>query len=150
MTSRRGAKPDPRQGGLFGETTDPAPQAFSAADAQLRRALSNAIKKSGKSREQIAAEMEEVGGSDPDVPVSRAMLDAWTAPSRGSWRFPAIYLAAFIHVTGADNLLEQIVAQRGHMVLRAEDIEHVVLGRMINERDRLNESIRSLRKRGRE
>jgi hypothetical protein len=141
-------KADPRQRGLF-DDGEAVPIPFAAADAQLRRALSEAIKRCGKTRERIAAEMEALGGSDADYPVSRAMLDAWTAPSRSNWRFPAIYLAAFIHVTGADNLLEQIVEQHGHMVLRAEDVEHVVLGRMINERDRLNESIRSLRKRGR-
>lgn len=139
---RREAQPDPRQGGLFDCRACAGPPAARATgslqfDAAWREALSHAIAESGLTREQIAAEMERLVGNDPEYPISKAMLDAWTAPSRGAWRFPVIYLPAFVAVTGAHCLLEMICRRCDRVAVTDEEARHIELGRVKREIKRL-------------
>jgi len=50
---------------------------------QFRHVLSDEIKKSPKSRHEIAARMSELLGHE----VTKHQLDSWTAESRDGWRF---------------------------------------------------------------
>ncbi|MBI3452365.1 MAG: hypothetical protein HY057_05940 [Rhodospirillales bacterium] len=146
--TRRGAR-DPRQRAMF--DADDARHVERGAfdfDLELRGALSDAIAGSGKRRDQIAAEMERLLGGDPDYPVSRALIDAWTAPSRTGHRFPALYLPVFIEVTGAGWLLDRLARKCGRIVIAGEQARHVERGEVEAEIERLQARRRQLRKSG--
>lgn len=148
--TRRPTSDDPRQASLFGEPADLI-LTFAEEDQAWRRSMTRAIQRSGKSREQIAAEMEAAGGSDPDYPISKATLDAFTASSKTAWKFPVIYLRAFVKATGADWLLDGICSGSGRMLVHEEDVLPVVIGAIDADIDRLQEikkqKIRQLRRR---
>lgn len=117
-----------------------------ACDGEWRAALTKAIGDCGKGRAQIAAEMEELVGSDPDYPISRALLDAWTAPSRTGHRFPVIYLPALIHATGAVWLLDLIARKCGRTVVTGEQAIAAELGMLEAEEAHIRERRRQLRR----
>jgi len=127
----RRCESDPRQGALFSPNAAREPAKGSLNfDRELRAAMAEAVKQSGKPREVIAEEMEELLGSDPDYPISKALLDAWTAPSRSDWRFPVIYLPAFISVTGADWLLDRLAERCGRIAIGDEEARDMEIGRL--------------------
>lgn len=137
---------DYRQHNLFEVAAPPADGSLNF-DAELRALLSEAIASSGKSREEIAARMERLLGSDPNYPVSRATLDAWTAPSRTDWRFPLLYLPAFIIATGAHELLEAIARRCGRLVVTDEERDDIELGRVTKQLHQLQARARELKTR---
>lgn len=141
MTRRPG---DSRQHNLFAAT--PAAAGSLNFDMELRAALSEAIAESQKTREEIAAEMERLLGSDPNYPVSRATLDAWTAPSRTDWRFPLLYLPAFVAATGAHDLLDTIARKCGRMVVTRADAAVAEIGQVDAAMERLKRRRRLLLK----
>ncbi len=70
-------------------------------DTMLRRILSEAIKHSGKKREQIADEMTaELPGFRVTVP----MLNDFTSLRKSAARFPATFVKAFCKVVGSNAL----------------------------------------------
>jgi hypothetical protein len=70
-------------------------------DAMLRRILSDAIKRSGKKRQQIAEEMTaELPGSRVTMP----MLNDFTSLRKSAARFPAAFVKAFCNVVGSNAL----------------------------------------------
>ncbi|MGD9539052.1 MAG: hypothetical protein AB7P52_17605 [Alphaproteobacteria bacterium] len=140
--SRRGARKDPRQGSLFEPETSGATGSLQF-DAALRATLSDSVSASGKSREAIAAEMERLLGSDPDYTVSRATLDAWTAPSRQQWRMPALYLPAWTREAGPA-VLELIARRSGFLLVPMHQQEVISLADAYARRDQANEEIRRL------
>lgn len=150
---RRETTPDPRQASLFGAActscarrADCRPTGSLQFDTEWREALSRAIAESGFGREQIAAEMERLVGNDPEYPVSKALLDSWTAQSRHGWRFPLIYLPAFVAVTGAHWLLDLIAERCERVVVTSEEARHIELGRVKREMQRLRRRERELLK----
>lgn len=141
----RGPSTDPRQGALFDAGDAAAPQSGSLNfDTELRAALTAAIAGSGKDRAEVAADMEQLLGSDPDYPVSKALLDAWTAPSRTGHRFPAAYLVAFITATGAHWLLDRIARKCGRLVVSGEHAAAAELGMITAEEQRLKQRKKEL------
>ncbi|OGU18145.1 MAG: hypothetical protein A2076_06020 [Geobacteraceae bacterium GWC2_53_11] len=54
---------------------------------EIRHLLSAALKETTKSRYEVCARMSELTGHE----ISISMLNAWTAESRESWRFPLEY-----------------------------------------------------------
>jgi len=60
-------------------------------DRQFRESISESLKRCSLSRYQVAARMSELVGYE----ITKSMLDSWTAESKESHRFPAIYLPAF-------------------------------------------------------
>lgn len=92
--------------------------------------MARAIRESGKSREQIAAEMEDLLGSDPDYPISKALLDAWTAPSRTDYRFTLIYLPEFITATGADWLFDLLAQRCGRIAVTEVEAQLLEVSRL--------------------
>lgn len=143
MTRKR---PDPRQI-LMALDGSRAPAGSLNWDAELRAALSEAISLSGLSRAEVAAAMEQALGHDPHYPISVSTLDAWTAPSRTDWRFPLLYLPAFIEATGATWLLARVAAKSGHQVVTGEAAIGAELGAVLAQQDELRSRERDLRKR---
>jgi hypothetical protein len=142
MTRKR---PDPRQI-LMALDGSRAPAGSLNWDAELRAALSEAISLSGLSRAEIAAAMEQALGHDPHYPIGVSTIDAWTAPSRTDWRFPLLYLPAFIEATGATWLLTRVAAKSGHRVVTGKDALGAELGAVLAQQDDLKERARNLRK----
>lgn len=142
-------KRDPRQAILALDETERtcSPRGSLNFDAELRAALAEAIKASGKSRSEIAAEMEDLLGSDPSYPISVSTLDAWTAPSRTDWRFPLLYLPAFIQATSAIWLLARLAEKCGHKVISGSDADHAELGSVVAQQEQLKKRERDLRRR---
>lgn len=148
--ARRSPASDPRQGALFAAIPATTPSKGSLNfDRELRAAMGDATAASGKSRKAIAEEMEELLGSDPDYPVSRALLDAWTAPSRTDWRFPLIYLPAFIQATGADWLLDRLAQRCGRVVISGEEARDIEIGQIKRRMTADQQRLRDLLKPGR-
>lgn len=74
------------------------PEAVRAATLRTSfiRAMRLAEEKSGKSREQIAAEMSEYLGED----VSKPVLDQYMSEAREDYTINIVRFLAFVHVTG--------------------------------------------------
>ena len=138
MPPRRVAS-DPRQTVLFGDEDGRLPDGSLQFDHEWRVSMTRAIQQAGKPREAIAAEMERLLGNDPDHPVSKATLDAMTAPSRTNWRFPVGYLPAFVRATGAIWLIDRLAGRCGRAVVTEQDARRITLGEIRAERIRLQE-----------
>ena len=127
---------DTRQPSLFGSASSTPARGSLLFDGEWRAALNQAIEESGFGRANIATHMEELLGNDPDYPVSVALLNAWTAPSKTDYRFPLIYLPAFIIATGATWLLDVLAGKCGRVTLTEDEQRAVEIGRLqIRQRD---------------
>ncbi len=81
--------------------------------AKLARAVSETLKESDLSREEIASKMSDWLEED----VSRNMLDAYASEAREEHTITYLRIIALIHVTG-DSRIMQIGADRfGHIVV---------------------------------
>lgn len=131
---------DRAHGGKCGGVVPPA--RIRDWDARWRSAIVHAMARSGKTREEIAAEM--TASLTLDRPISKAMIDAFAAPARRGWRFPVAYLPAFIAATGAHWLLHVLAIPCGRRVITLQDARILELGRVAAEIDRLKAREREL------
>ena len=94
-------------------------------DQALRRAINRLIRASRYDRDEIAGRMGQLAGR----PITSAMLNTWTAPSRTN-AFPARYLRALILAcdTDASGLLSILLADTGHVVIDAQTARQVRIG----------------------
>lgn len=149
-TGARSRPRDQRQRSLFDDAADNGagerlPTGRLNIDIEWRAALNDAIDESGLTRDVIAAEMTRLLGADPRYSISKANLDAWTAGSRTAWRFPVIYLPAFIEVTGASWLLDRLARMHGRHVVDDDTLRLAEIGRTECEIDRLQGRSRTIR-----
>ena len=107
---------------------------------ELRHALTRALKDSPLSRYQIAARMSELLG----VEVSKTMLDAFTAETRGKWRFPFEYAAAFDVACETNILLDLLARKQGCRVLPPREQLDAELGRIRRQQAELGERERAI------
>jgi|GEM_PF-1534570 hypothetical protein len=77
-------------------------------DSELRELLAALIKRCSKSRAQIAEQMSVHAGQ----PISKRMLDDWTAESKKAARFPAAFIEAFCEAVGNDDLQCFVMGER--------------------------------------
>lgn len=111
-------------------------------DAELRHALSDALKRTPASRYQVAAKMSELAGAS----ISKEMLDAWTAESKTPWRFPFQFAAAFEAACETTCLQELLARKRGSRVLVGEEALLAEMGRIQQAKDELAARERALRR----
>jgi len=104
-------------------------------DHQFRSAISEALKKSPKSRYHVAAEMSELVGVD----ITKTMLDSWTAERKEGHRFPAIFLPAFCKAAGSTEPLKLLAKSAGSFVLPGPEA-------LRSEINRIEEEIENLKK----
>ena len=109
--------------------------------AELRGVLSVALKKTPKTRYEVAARMSELTGQD----ITKATLDAWTAESKTMWRFPFEYAAAFEEATGTTCLQQLLARKRGCKVLVGEEALLAELGRVSQMREQLAREAKALK-----
>jgi len=102
-------------------------------DAQLRHALSDALKACKKDRYQVGADMSRLLGRE----VSKHMLDAYTAESREAYNFPLNYVAAFEVATESFALTQLLAEKRGCKLLVGEEALLAELGKIEREEQTL-------------
>jgi len=85
-------------------------------DERMRAALLEALRRSSRSRAQVADRMTELLGQR----ISEAQINAWTAPSHTKHRFPAAYLGAFCRATGSLEPLRILVEEAGSHIVGSD------------------------------
>jgi hypothetical protein len=129
---------------LFDIPCAPAPVGGSLDYAtELRCVLSDALKKTPRSRHEVAARMSELTGQD----ISKSMLDAWTAESKTPWRFPYEFAAAFEVACESTCLQELLGRKRGSRILVGEETLLTELGRIEKTKGELADRERALKER---
>lgn len=109
---------------------------------ELRHLLSEALKKTTKSRFEVASRMSELTGHD----ISKAMLDAWTAESREAWRFPFEFAAAFEVACDTYCLTEFQARKRGCKAYAGDAVRQAEIGRIESQIDELATKLKALKK----
>jgi hypothetical protein len=99
------------------------------AEREFRRLLADVMKRSGKSRAQIASEMSRVLNCPAERPVRKDFLDDCVRSRKQGRpvRFPAPWIPAICEVTGSDVLQRHLLSQQlldwlliGERVVHAE------------------------------
>ncbi len=131
----------PEQPLLF---TEHPPEAGSLNDGNMIRAIiTEAIRKSPKSREEIGEEISRLVGER----VSIRMLNSYTSEAAEQHRWPSQYTRAFCYVVEDWTLLRCIVERAGfHLITQAEG-ELLELGREYLKQKRASEQLQLLEKR---
>ncbi|ESP62837.1 putative cytosolic protein [Smithella sp. ME-1] len=121
---------------------------------RLRHAISDAIKKSGKDRIDICAEIYKLSGKE----VPKSTLDGWSAESRDlsndgldfngnkRWGISADVLAAFCCVTGDWEALFIIVEACNYKALKGKDVVRARIGLLKEEITKKNQELKGLEK----
>jgi hypothetical protein len=129
---------------LFDQNSSIKPLPGSLNDDSLVRGLvTDAIKRSGKSREQIADEMQSMLA----VPVKARMIASFTAESKELHRWPGAWDRAFCAATGDFRLLYSRVELAGYKVITQTEAELLDLGREFLREKRAAEHVALLEKR---
>ena len=98
----------------------------------IRVVLADSIRRSGKTREQIAEEMSYLVGRE----VTARMLYGFTADSKDDYRWPAELDRAFAVATGDDRILKCRVEAAGYKAISGNDIDLLELGRQYLKKKR--------------
>ena len=106
-------------------------------DAIVRGVVTESIKRSSKSREQIAEEMSRA----LSLSVTARMITAFTSESKEMHRWPAAWDRAFCAAVGDDTLLTVRIELAGMHVIDQEDTDVLELGRQYLIRKRADEEI---------
>ena len=131
-----------RQRGLFEVTEDTVPGSLNDCGI-IREVLADSIKKSGKSRAQIADIMSRLTGTG----VTERRLNAYTAESREDMRFPLELMRAFCIATGDFTLLHVIAGMAGLRVVTKTEFDVLQLGHEYLTHKRAAENMALLEKR---
>lgn len=126
------------------QQTNPPPPTQAGSyniDAQLREAISAALKTASVSRYGVAAAMSELLG----VEISKSQLDSWSAESKTLHRFPLAYASAFVQATGDATLLRIICRKVGGFYIQNADALRLELGRMTEQKAEIAKRERLLR-----
>lgn len=97
-----------------------------AGGMDVRGLLSDALKRSPRSRFEIAARMSELTGTE----ITKNQLDSWSAESREGWRFPLEYAPSFETACESYALTQWLAAKRGCKVLVGEEALLAELGKI--------------------
>jgi hypothetical protein len=94
-------------------------------DLLVREVITNSIKRSGKSREQIADEMSR----GLAIAVTARMISSFTAESKELHRWPGAWDRAFCAAVADDALLKCRVELAGYQVIDTAEAQLLALGR---------------------
>jgi hypothetical protein len=103
----------------------------------VRGIVTDAIRKSAKSREIIAEEMSQLVGAR----VTVRMLNSYTSGAAEQHRWPAQYTRAFCHVVQDWTLLRCITDLSGFHLISVEELDLLELGRQYLKRKSADEQI---------
>jgi hypothetical protein len=111
--------------------------------AVVRGVLIQSIRKSGKSRAQIAEDISFLSGRD----VTEISLNKFTAESRTDYRWPAELDRAFCRATGDDTLLRCRAELAGYRMIDATESDLLDLGKEMLRQKRAAENMALLERR---
>lgn len=111
--------------------------------ALVRQVLIQSIRRSSKSRTQIAEEISSLCGYQ----VTETSLNKFTAESRTDYRWPGELDRAFCRATGDDTLLKVRAELAGYRVIGGHEIHLLELGREYLRQQRAAEEISILQHR---
>ena len=112
-------------------------------DLLVRETITEAIKRSSKSREQIADEMTRTLG----LAVTARMISSFTAESKELHRWPGAWDRAFCAAVGDNALLFCCVERAGFKVINSAEVDLLELGREFLRQKRASENVALLEKR---
>ncbi|WP_425058401.1 hypothetical protein SCACP_30510 [Sporomusa carbonis] len=93
---------------------------------RIKEALSQALKNAPCKRWEVAGRMSEYTG----VEITESMLNAWTAESKESHRFPMEYGPAFCWATGDYTIAELFSKACGGSFIKSEEVILLELARI--------------------
>lgn len=154
--SKSGKMIDEKQVSLFAYLEPSAPPATGSMDIsmRLRHAISNAIKKSGKDRIDICAEIYKLSGKE----VSKSTLDGWSAESRDlsndhidfngnrRWGISGDVVPAFCAATGDWEVLFILVESCHYVAMKGKDVVRARIGLLKEEIVKRSHELRDLEK----
>lgn len=108
---------------------------------EFRKALSDAIRKSNYSRDQIVEIIEIL----TNIRISKHMLDQTTS-SKQEYRFPAEVLHALCFITGSLKPIKVLLNSISCEVLEPDETKEFKLMRLMREKERIEREINSLMK----
>ncbi|HEX7289474.1 MAG TPA: hypothetical protein VF532_25040 [Candidatus Angelobacter sp.] len=106
-------------------------------DALTRGLLADAIKHSGKSREQIAGCMSFLLATT----VTAETLNNFSVEGRPAHGFPLAWTRAFCTVTGDWRLIQHLAEQAGFLLLANGDADLVSLGELVVQQERARREV---------
>lgn len=133
--------------------TPPSPGSMDVS-MRLRHAVSNAIKKSGKDRIDICAEIYKLSGKE----VPKSTLDGWSAESRDlsndcidfngnrRWGMSGDVVPAFCASTGDWEVLFILVESCNYKALKGKDVVRARIGLLKEEITKKTQELKDLEK----
>jgi len=112
-------------------------------DSLVRETITDAIKRSGKSREQIADEMTRTLG----LQVTARMISSFTSETKELHRWPGAWDRAFCAAVNDNRLLFCRVEKAGFRPIDAAECDLLELGREFLREKRARENVALLEKR---
>jgi hypothetical protein len=112
-------------------------------DSLVRGIITDTIKRCGKSREEIAEQMEALLA----VQITARMIASFTAESKELHRWPGAWDRAFCKVTGDFRLLRCRVELAGYHVIDGAEADLLELGREFLRQKRASERVSFLESR---
>lgn len=106
------------------------------ADAALRRTVTEIIRRSTKSRAQIAEEL----GKRMHQRVTEHILNDFTSERKKAARFPAAFIEAFCEITGDDKLQRLVMGERLRKLVEFAERE-LAASKEERERQRLRDEL---------
>lgn len=152
MTKRSTKKQDGRQGDLFARAAAvPADALFPVRERQdrpraldlslkIKSALGRALKECGRNAYEIAGAMSELTGREITVDA----LYACTAPSKPEHEISLLRFVAFVRVTGATWLWDELVEDDGLVVMQGREAYLAQLGLLQQTRRSVEDQIKAL------
>lgn len=140
-------KRDPSQLDFFSQPVFPVRSPVARIDidryrSKMKRAMGRAIRECPYDRPTIAARMAQYLGLPS---ISKAMLDAYTAESKGGHDITLPRFAAFVHATGAMWLWDEAVADQGATMLVGDEARLAEIARLQQEQETIKAELRALR-----
>lgn len=122
-----------------------APERVRAASlaATIARGVSEALKGSGRTRDQVAQDMSAYLGAA--VPTN--ILDKYASEAAEEHVINLVRFVALIHATRSRELLQLIAEPFGWSVIEQRHLDAIELAAALEERERLNGEIDAARKR---
>jgi len=117
--------------------------ALAGMDARVAKTVGEVLATAhanGKPREIVAAEMTLL----LDEPVTKEMLDAWSAPAKGKHNISFTRMCALIAATGRFDLLDRELRAIGAALLVGEEIHTARLGHLKSKIAELTAELRAV------
>lgn len=115
------------------KTQGPAPGSLNMG-AQIKNALTAALKGAGLKRWEIAGRMSDYISTE----ITESMLNSWTADSKEGHRFPLEYIAAFCWATGDYTVIKMVAQGCGCHLTMGREVVLLQMARLSDMRRRID------------